>query len=81
MLYNGSSGSEAETFSSLTPPPSSVSRTTSIPVNFESTVDTMRLAEFFVAAKHALRKTISDPGLWKSLSSLGDFEVFGTNHI
>ncbi|GJV37836.1 hypothetical protein Tco_1410313 [Tanacetum coccineum] len=71
---SGNSGSEAETVSSLTPPPSSVSRTTSIPVNFESTVDTMRLAEFFVAAKHALRKTISDPGLWKSLSSLGDFE-------
>ncbi|PWA88389.1 CLUB [Artemisia annua] len=71
---SGNSGSEAETFSSFTPPPSSVSRTTSIPVNFESTVDTMRLAEFFVAAKHALRKTISDPGLWKSLTLLGDFE-------
>lgn len=35
-----------------------------------------KLAEVFVASQHALRKTISDPGLWKSLSSLQEFEVY-----
>lgn len=35
----------------------------------------MRLAEIFVAAEHALRNTISDPVLWKSLSSVEEFEV------
>ncbi|CAH1447698.1 unnamed protein product [Lactuca virosa] len=33
-----------------------------------------KLAEVFVASQHALRKTISDPGLWNSLSSLQEFE-------
>nr|XP_043621659.1 trafficking protein particle complex II-specific subunit 130 homolog [Erigeron canadensis] len=74
MRYSASSGSEVETFSSPESSPTSMSRTTSIPVNFESSVDTMRLAEAIVAAEHALRKTISDPGLWKSLSSLEEFE-------
>lgn len=35
----------------------------------------MRLAEIYVAAEHALKNTISDPDLWKSLSSLEEFEV------
>lgn len=36
----------------------------------------MRLAEIHVAAEHALRKTISNEDLWKSLSSIEAFEVF-----
>ncbi|KAF5780924.1 putative tetratricopeptide-like helical domain superfamily, TRAPP II complex, TRAPPC10 [Helianthus annuus] len=39
-----------------------------------SSVDTTRLSELFVAAEHALRATISDPDLRKSLSSLEEFE-------
>ena len=35
----------------------------------------MRLAEIYVAAEHALQKTISDADLWKSLSSVEEFEV------
>lgn len=79
MLLSASSGSEAETISSIKSPASSMSRTSSIPVNFESSMDTVRLAEVFVAAEHALHKTISDPGLWKSLSSLEEFEVYATS--
>lgn len=74
MLYAGSLVSEAQTS------PVSIARTSSTPVNFESSIDTTRLAEVFVAAEHALRRTISDPGLWKSLSSLEEFEVYGTYH-
>ncbi|KAL6954152.1 hypothetical protein U1Q18_047800 [Sarracenia purpurea var. burkii] len=52
-----------------------MSRTNSSPGNFESSIDRpMRLAEIYVAAEHALRNTISDPNLWKSLSSLEEFE-------
>ncbi|XP_076903385.1 trafficking protein particle complex II-specific subunit 130 homolog isoform X1 [Bidens hawaiensis] len=40
----------------------------------ESSVDTKKLAEIFVAAEHALRATITDPDLWKCLSSLEEFE-------
>ncbi|KAK1439582.1 hypothetical protein QVD17_05402 [Tagetes erecta] len=49
----------------------SVSRTNSTPV---SSVDTTRLAEVYVGAEHALRETISDPDLWKFLSSIDEFE-------
>ncbi|CAI9303689.1 unnamed protein product [Lactuca saligna] len=55
--------------------PTSMSRTNSTPGNFESSIDRpMKLAEIFVAAEHALKKTISDQGLWTSFSSLADFE-------
>lgn len=53
-----------------------MSRTNSSLGIFESTIDRpMRLSEIHVAAEHALNKTISDPDLWKSLSSLEEFEV------
>ena len=35
----------------------------------------MRLSEIYVAAEHALQNTISDPVLWKSFSSVKEFEV------
>ncbi|OVA00525.1 Foie gras liver health family 1 [Macleaya cordata] len=54
---------------------SSMSRTNSSPGNFDSSVDRpMRISEIHVAAEHALQRTISDPDLWKSLSSVNDFE-------
>lgn len=53
-----------------------MSRTNSSPGNFESSIDRpMRLAEIFVAAEHALQHTISNCELWKSLSSVEEFEV------
>lgn len=53
----------------------SMLRTNSSPGNFEGSVDRpMKLAEIHVAAEHALKKTISNPDLWKSLSSVEDFE-------
>uniref|UniRef100_A0A5B6YWR6 TRAPPC10/Trs130 N-terminal domain-containing protein n=1 Tax=Davidia involucrata TaxID=16924 RepID=A0A5B6YWR6_DAVIN len=53
----------------------SMSRTNSSPGTFESSIDRpMRLSEIYVAAEHALQNTISDPDLWKSLSSLKEFE-------
>lgn len=56
----------------------SMSRTFSSPGNFDGSIDRpMRLAEIFVAAEHALRNTISDAELWKSLSSVEEFEVIG----
>lgn len=55
----------------------SVSRSKSSPGNFDSSIDRpMRLAEIYVAAEHALRKTISNEDLWKFLSSIEAFEVF-----
>lgn len=54
----------------------SMSRTNSSPGNFESSIDRpMRLAEIFVASEHALHHTISNPNLWKALSSVEEFEV------
>ncbi|GAV91304.1 Foie-gras_1 domain-containing protein [Cephalotus follicularis] len=54
---------------------SSMSRTNSSPLNFDSSIDRpMRLAEICVAAEHALRHVISNPDLWKSFSSLEEFE-------
>ncbi|KAL3849615.1 hypothetical protein ACJIZ3_011497 [Penstemon smallii] len=53
----------------------SMSRTFSSPGNFESSIGRpMRLAEIYVAAEHALRNTISDAELSKSLSSVESFE-------
>lgn len=53
----------------------SMSRTNSSPGNFDSSIDRpMRLSEIYVAAEHALQQTISDPDLWKSLSSVKEFE-------
>ena len=55
---------------------SSMSRTNSSPGGFESSIDRpMRLAEIYVAAEHALQHTISNTDLWKSLSSLEEYEV------
>lgn len=54
----------------------SMSRTNSSPGNFESSISRpLRLSEICVAAEHALRSTISDAELWKSLSSVQEFEV------
>ncbi|XWS27962.1 hypothetical protein CRYUN_Cryun25bG0025300 [Craigia yunnanensis] len=53
----------------------SMSRTYSSPGNFEGSIGRpMRLAEIFVAAEHALKQTISNPDLHKTLSSIQDFE-------
>ncbi|KAJ7981709.1 trafficking protein particle complex II-specific subunit 130-like [Quillaja saponaria] len=54
---------------------SAMPRTNSSPGNFDNSIDRpMRLAEIYVAAEHALQQTISDADLWKSLSSLEEFE-------
>lgn len=54
----------------------SMTRTNSSPGNFDSSIDRpMRLAEIFIAAEHALKQTISNTELWKSLSSFEEFEV------
>ncbi|KAK4255757.1 hypothetical protein QN277_008712 [Acacia crassicarpa] len=53
----------------------SMSRTNSSPGNFDSSVDRpMRLAEIYIASEHALKQTISNTELLKSLSSLEEFE-------
>ncbi|XP_059283854.1 trafficking protein particle complex II-specific subunit 130 homolog isoform X1 [Lycium ferocissimum] len=53
----------------------SMSRTNSSPGNFESSISRpLRLSEICVAAEHALQSTISDAELWKSLSSVQEFE-------
>lgn len=73
-LNEGLDASVSANSSSKAPAPS-MSRNYSTPGNFEGSIDRpMRLAEIHVAAEHALRKTISDPDLWKSLSSIEDFE-------
>lgn len=61
----------------------SMSRTNSSPGNFESSIDRpMRLAEIYVASEHALHSTVSDPELWKSFSSIEEFEVLiRKNHL
>ncbi|GKC76287.1 trafficking protein particle complex II-specific subunit 130 [Tanacetum coccineum] len=52
-----------------------MSRTNSTPGNFESPIGRpMKLTEIFVAAKHALQKTIYDPSLWTLFSSLEEYE-------
>ncbi|CAJ2659893.1 unnamed protein product [Trifolium pratense] len=52
-----------------------MTRTNSSPGNFEGSIDRpMRLAEIFIAAEHALKKTISNLEMLKSLSSSEEFE-------
>ncbi|KAF6163180.1 hypothetical protein GIB67_025044 [Kingdonia uniflora] len=54
---------------------SSMLRTNSSPGNFESSLNRpMRISEIHVAAENALQRTISDPDLWRSLSSVENFE-------
>lgn len=75
-------GSGLDGHSRFSPPikanASSMSRTFSGPVNSQSSsilLDRpMRLSEIYVAAEHALKQTISDPGLLKSLATLEEFE-------
>ncbi|KAM1311019.1 hypothetical protein PS2_007524 [Malus domestica] len=52
-----------------------MARTNSSPGISESSIDRpMRLAEIYVAAEYALHNTVSNPDLWKSLSSTEEFE-------
>lgn len=77
-LYTDRSGLDASTRMSPSHKvrASSMSRTNSSPGNFDNSVDRpMRLAEIFVASEHALKQTISNTDLLKSLSSLEEFEV------
>ncbi|XP_019456285.1 PREDICTED: trafficking protein particle complex II-specific subunit 130 homolog isoform X2 [Lupinus angustifolius] len=54
---------------------SSMPRANSSPESINSSIDQpMRLAEIYIAAEHALRQTISNPELLKSLSSSEEFE-------
>ncbi|GLT83383.1 hypothetical protein SLE2022_016760 [Rubroshorea leprosula] len=74
--FNDGSGSDAS--SKMSPSnkvqPTSMSRTNSSP-GFEGSIDRpMRLAEIYVAAEHALKHTISNPELWKTLSSREELE-------
>lgn len=76
-IFNDGSGSDASTKMSPSQKvrASSMSRTNSSPGGFESSIDRpMRLAEIYVAAEHALQHTISNTDLWKSLSSLEEYE-------
>ncbi|GMJ05212.1 CLUB [Hibiscus trionum] len=53
----------------------STSRTYSSAGSFEGSIDRpMKLAEIFVAAEHALKQTISNPDLQKTLSSIQEIE-------
>lgn len=52
-----------------------MSRTNSSPGIESSTDRPMRLSEIYVAAENALKQTISNPDLLKSLSSSYEFEV------
>lgn len=77
-LYTDRSGLDASTRMSPSQKvrTSSMSRTNSSPGNFDSTVDRpMRVAEIYIASEHALKQTISNTELLKSLSSLEEFEV------
>lgn len=54
----------------------SMPRTNSSPGNFDSSISRpMRLAEIYIAAEHALKQTISNLEMLKSLSSSEEFEV------
>ncbi|KAM6553553.1 hypothetical protein CsatB_014315 [Cannabis sativa] len=75
-MYFGRSGSDS--ISKMSPTnklhTSSMTRTNSSP-GMDSSIDRpMRLAEIYVAAEHALHNTISNTELWKSFSSVEDFE-------
>ena len=53
-------------------------RTFSTPTNYESSLPLdhpMKLSDVHVAARDALKDTVSDADLWKSLSSVEHFEV------
>ncbi|XP_058779898.1 trafficking protein particle complex II-specific subunit 130 homolog isoform X1 [Vicia villosa] len=53
----------------------SMTRTNSSPGNFDGSIGRpMRLAEIYIAAEHALKQTISNLGILKSLSSSEEFE-------
>lgn len=53
-----------------------MTRTNSSPGNFDSSIGRpMRLAEIYIAAEHALKQTISNLEMLKSLSSSEEFEV------
>ncbi|XP_004487746.1 trafficking protein particle complex II-specific subunit 130 homolog [Cicer arietinum] len=53
----------------------SMTRTNSSPGNFDSSIGRpMRLAEIYIAAEHALKQTISNLEMLKSLSSSEEFE-------
>ncbi|KZV53009.1 trafficking protein particle complex subunit 10, partial [Dorcoceras hygrometricum] len=77
-LYDGRPNA-AEGSGLISPSPNattiSILRTLSSPGNFEGSIDRpMRLVEIYVAAEHALRNTISHDELWKSFSSVTEFE-------
>ncbi|XP_048235084.1 trafficking protein particle complex II-specific subunit 130 homolog isoform X2 [Ricinus communis] len=74
-LIDGSASDASPGTSPLNKANISMSRTNSSPGNFDGSIDRpMRLAEIYVAAEHALERTISDADLWKSLSSVEEFE-------
>ncbi|XP_050218333.1 trafficking protein particle complex II-specific subunit 130 homolog [Mercurialis annua] len=74
-LIDGSASDASPGTSPLNKSNTSMSRTNSSPGNFDGSMDRpMRLAEIYVAAEHALEHTMSDPNLWKSLSSVEEFE-------
>ncbi|XP_058751355.1 trafficking protein particle complex II-specific subunit 130 homolog [Vicia villosa] len=53
----------------------SMTRTNTSPENFDSSIGRpMRLSEIYIAAEHALKQTISNLGMLKSLSSSEEFE-------
>ncbi|WCJ32139.1 hypothetical protein M5689_013579 [Euphorbia peplus] len=75
VLIDGSASDASPRKPPLNKANASMSRTNSSPGNFDGSMDRpMRLAEIHVAAEHALKQTISDAGLRKSLSSLDEFE-------
>ena len=77
VIYFGRLGSDAmsKMFPSHKVHASSMTRTNSSP-GMDSSIDRpMRLAEIYVAAEHALQNTICNPELWKSFSSVEEFEV------
>ncbi|XP_074319412.1 trafficking protein particle complex II-specific subunit 130 homolog [Silene latifolia] len=72
---NFTDGSDVSLGMNPTTKANAMSRTNSTP-GFEGSVSRpMSLAEIHVAAEHALRDTISDTDLWKSLSSVENFEA------
>lgn len=76
-MWFGRSGSDAmsKMLPSRKAQTNSMTRTNSSP-GLDSLIDRpMRLAEIYVAAEYALHSTISNPELWKSFSSVEEFEV------
>lgn len=74
MLEISGSDAMSKIFPSHKAQTSSMTRTNSSP-GLDSSIDRpMRLAEIYVAAEYALQSTISDPELWKSFSSVEEFE-------